>query len=382
MNMRKPRRVILMTWPDAVQTRGFRRYTETSQCNWTFELQPPHDKMLGEIEANPPDGVIAYLGVDFYARWAASQPFPFVNHSSALRVSPVPRVCIDDYAAGRLAAEHLYRYGHRNLAFVGHATPWFSKERWRGFSAFCSEFGVEAKKLELAYALTPASRNRSVTQDKILQDYIADLPTPTGLFACNDSVSLQAVEAARLVGRRIPDTLAVLGMDNEPLSQLASPPLSSIVSPFDQVAFSAARMLDQLMDGRPPDDLDQRIPLRKIEVRQSSNALAVDDPAVAKAMRFIREQFNQAIGVDDLALAAGVNRRTLESRFKATLGISPGKELKRFRLEHARMLLSETDLLVDEVAARSGFDDTPWFTTLFKKEVGQSPGQYRKNRDR
>jgi len=372
------KRVVLMTWPTAASIRGWRRFLDTAGVRWHFEIQHPHDKMLPALERDPPDGMIAYLGTGLYADWVAKQPFPCVNHSAALPNSPVPRICIDDHAAGRLAARHLLERGHTRLGFLGLREAHYSRHRREGFRERALEAGIEPDCLEVPFALTPAERHRTRSFDRLLLDFLSSLPRPAGLFACHDPLALFALECARELGRRIPEDLAIVGMDNDDLCMLAHPPLSSVVPPFVHIAFDCAALLQRMMDGETPDEWERRIPPERIETRQSSDSLVMNDASLAEAVHFMRDRLHEPIKVNDIARHAGLNRRTLEKRFRDQLHCTPLQKLRRLRIDRARELLADPALGIDRIAASTGFGDAPWFATVFKRETGETPSGYRK----
>jgi LacI family transcriptional regulator len=90
-----------------------------------------------------------------------------------------------------------------------------------------------------------------------------------------------------------------------------------------------------------------------------------------------------AIGVDDIldhlaaAGAVGVSRSTLDRRFAQTLGRSPKQEIARVRIDRIKQLLVETDLTLSDIAIALKLNHTEYLNTLFKREVGETPGVYR-----
>ncbi len=372
-------RIVIMSWPNSEMIRGLRRFVEQHHLHWQFELQPPHDQMLSALEADPPDGMLAYLGTPFYAEWAAAQPFPVINHSNALERSPLPRVCVDDGQAAAVAAEHLLAYGHRALAYLGHELPRFSRLRGEGFVQAAASEGIEVPCCWIREPLTPARRKRSLRVDTQIKRFLETLPEPCGLFVCNDPLGFRVLELARELGREVPDSLAVLGMDNDPLSLLSFPALSSVKTPLERVAYEAAALLHvRLQGGEVP--METLLAVDSIEVRESTDALAVEDPVLRKALRYIRSSFNQMLQVEDIARHAGVNRRSLEQRFRKARLRSPSRELKRVRMEYAKRMLRESDWSIEEIAHAAGFQDLPWFVTTFRQGEGLTPGAYRQQR--
>ena len=113
-------------------------------------------------------------------------------------------------------------------------------------------------------------------------------------------------------------------------------------------------------------------------VRRSSNILAVNDPVVAAAMRYIHEHDHEAVGVKELeAVAGGMSLRNLHRRFVSLLGYGPGEAAICARIERAKHLLAATALSVEEIARRCGWSNGRTLSSLFQQRIGQTPRQFR-----
>jgi LacI family transcriptional regulator len=114
-------------------------------------------------------------------------------------------------------------------------------------------------------------------------------------------------------------------------------------------------------------------------VRASSAAFAGGDPLVARALAYMRERIAEPPAVAALARHCGASRRTLELRFRRTLNVGPAAELRRRRIAHAELLLSETDLPLAAIAEATGFSHAAHFSALFRKVRGMTPGAWRRH---
>ena len=112
--------------------------------------------------------------------------------------------------------------------------------------------------------------------------------------------------------------------------------------------------------------------------RASSDVLAIDDADVSAAVRFIREHACDGIDVSDVIARVPLSRRVLEVRFKRLLGRSPHEEIDRVQMVRAQELLRETDLSLVQVAEKVGFPHAEYLSVVFKKRVGMTPREYRK----
>jgi LacI family transcriptional regulator len=198
------------------------------------------------------------------------------------------------------------------------------------------------------------------------------------VFACYDNRGQQLLEACRRVGLSVPEEVAVLGVDNdEVLCMLSPPPLSSIILNPERTGWEAASLLATLMEGRNPPSQPLLIPPVGIRIRQSTDILAVADAKIAAALKYIREHACESIGVTDVLRQTPMARRSLEMRFERLLHRSPRAEILRVRLNRVRELLVGTELPIWEIAGRAGFDPE-YMSVVFKREAGMSPREYRR----
>jgi LacI family transcriptional regulator len=115
-----------------------------------------------------------------------------------------------------------------------------------------------------------------------------------------------------------------------------------------------------------------------IAIRQSTDVLAIDDPDVAAAVRYIREHACRGAVVDDILRAVPVSRSILERRFRKALDCSPQALIRRTQLKRVKQLLVDTDLPLAKISELAGFKHHEHMCTVFKREVGDSPGAYRR----
>jgi LacI family transcriptional regulator len=199
-----------------------------------------------------------------------------------------------------------------------------------------------------------------------------------GVFAPNDIWGVQLAEVCRQVGLRVPEDVALVGVDNDDLlCEMARPPLSSVSLPVNRIGHAAASLLDDLLGGKKsPGDL--LLPPVGVIARQSSDVLALEDPEVATAVRFIRTHGHTALRVADVLREVPISRRSLERRFRRALDRSIWEEIRRVHVEQARGLLARSGMPMAEVARHAGFSDSRQLSTVFREETGLTPTAYRR----
>lgn len=104
-----------------------------------------------------------------------------------------------------------------------------------------------------------------------------------------------------------------------------------------------------------------------------------DNQNVSKVVKFIRSNLtNSMLSIKDIADAAGLTPQYMTIIFKKRTGITVGQYLKNCRLSYSEELLRNTDLSLNEIAARSGYTDENYWSKVFRKHYDTTPSEYRK----
>lgn len=285
------------------------------------------------------------------------------------------QVRTDDGAIGNMGADHLLGLGFKHLAYCGMEGIDWSTERGAAFRRRGAESGFDVHMYTLGHRYSSEDWYR---EDKRLGDWLTALPKPTGLLACNDERARMLAEICRVRSIRVPEEIAILGVDNdEHVCNRATPPLSSIALAAERAGYEAAAMLDARMSGQPVRRCVILTPPTRVVPRQSTNRIAIDDAAVAKALRFIRDESSHIIRARDVATVAGLSRRVLQERFRRALGRTLLKEIHHCRAEHISRLLAETDLPISAIATAVGYETDAHLARFFARQAGLSPSAYR-----
>jgi LacI family transcriptional regulator len=338
-------------------------------------------------EANPTwlarwrgDGVIARIENSRIARAVMSSGLPAVDVSAARLVPSLPWVETDDRAIARMAADHLAERGLRHFGYVGDER--FNWSRWR------REHFVEAVRnagYPCELLLTPRG-GRCLQRDAQLARmarWVRGLPKPVGVMVCYDILAQQFLAACRLAGVDVPEEVAVIGVDNdELLCDLCDPPLTSVAPDSEQAGYLAASLLEAMLAGRKVGPEGRRVAPLGVIARQSTDISAIDDVAVSRAVRFIRQHACDGIKAGDVVDESALSRRALELRFHRAIGRTLHDEILRVRLERMKQLLTETEMPLARIAELAGFHHTEYATVFFRRETGEPPSRYRQQRQR
>lgn len=318
------------------------------------------------------DGLIARLENRQIARAVRATGLPVVDVSAALPGVEFMRVATDSRMVSRMAVEHLVERGLRNLAFCGETGRHWSEIRCEAFCERLKEAGIGGHMLEL-----PQERRWEAQQRQLVR-WIMALPKPVGIMASYDVIGRQVLEACQQAGITVPDQAAVIGVHNdELLCDLCSPPLSSVVPNARRAGYEAAALLERMMDGERLRPRFVAIPPAGVVTRQSTDVIAVSDPAVTEAVRIIRTRATAGIGVEDVVQEVAISRSSLERRFHRALRCTPHDLLLRTRIEHVQHLLATTQLGLTAIAHRAGFAHVEYLSVAFKRVVGEPPSVYR-----
>jgi LacI family transcriptional regulator len=354
---------------------GIARYSRLHGPWRVYRWPGALDSLLPEWKHLQLDGAIArdVKAVEGLAH--SGLPIIFAQHNKE-SYAPYPAIITDSAAIGCMAAEHFLDRGFQNFAYCGLDELLWSRRRAEHFARRLQQAGFEVNAYSQPASM--AGRNSSKVQGRIAE-WLRRLPKPVAVMCCNDDRALQVVEACKVADLRVPDDVAVLGVDNDVLvCDLADPPISSISLDTETAGHESAKLLDHLMRGG--EMVGQEVPVRPTHIvaRMSTDILTVTDPDVAAALRFIRCNPNRLIQVDDVVEATSVSRRVLEKRFKAVLRRSVHQEIRRVRVNNIIPLLVGTDMSITDIALRCGFDGVEHISRYFRKETGASLRDYRR----
>ncbi len=277
---------------------GVLRYASEHGCNWTY-ITAPESLALSVLDLKGwrGDGIIAALNTPAEANCAKGLSLPIVNISATLAKTPVPRVSVDSRVVGELAADHLIERGFQQFAYYGLRSVAYSAVRQEGFDGKLAAAGFRS----LALLMPPTYRVRSQQwrdQQRKLVQWVGRLPKPVGLFAVTDYRARQVLDTCRQIGLRVPQQVAVIGVDNEEvICAHVQPKLSSVARNNRQEGFHAAAMLDQLIRHKPLPSMEESIPPLGVVARESTETVAFQDPRLCEAIDYLNENLASPLGV-------------------------------------------------------------------------------------
>jgi LacI family transcriptional regulator len=335
--------------------------------------------MPSEVQKWQPDGIVARI--DTTALWQSvnGMNVPVVDLLGTYEPPQGAIIRTDDDACAAQAIAHLCDRGFHHFAFCGYSGIDWSDRREAAFVNQLSErgyavhrYGPHAGGRRSGYVIY---RERSGEFDETeLAQWLATLPQPLGIFACNDVRGRQVLHACVKAGLTVPDQVAVVGVDNDHLlCELSSQPLSSIEPDSERLGYEGIARLHRIIKGDRSEPPLVTYPPKRVVKRRSSDVVAVDDVELAAALQLIRDHACDGMTVADVVKQVPLSRPTLQRRFWQKLGRSPKQQIDQVRIDRAKRLLIETDYTLKHIAYLTGFSNAAHFATMFKRHTGQSP---------
>jgi LacI family transcriptional regulator len=151
----------------------------------------------------------------------------------------------DDQEGGRLATGHLLQRGHNCIGLLaGPVASFGSQRRMAGYKESLEEAGLPYQP-DLVTHCSPVVEGGKTKAKLLLEKH----PEITGMFCHNDMIAIGALQAARSLGRHVPDDLEIVGYDDIPIAAWVSPPLTTIRVAFVEMGRLAIRALINCLEG-------------------------------------------------------------------------------------------------------------------------------------
>jgi LacI family transcriptional regulator len=360
---------------------GIAAYLSSRRASWELFIEDDFRLRLPSLANWQGDGIIADFDDPAVAEALSASHLPVVAVGGSYANEGdypvhVPYVATDNFKLVNLAYTHLIDVGLRRFAmFSVPATPMnrWAQEREHAFRTLMQRDNLEVE-IFRGQSLDALPWEQSVAQQI---EWLQSLPKPVGIVAVTDARARQLLQACQLANIAVPEQVAVIGIDNDPLVRMLSCiPLSSVIQGTQEMGRTAACMLHQLLEGAYLDCRRILVPPAGINVLASSSHQPVTNPRVMRARHFIRQYACQGIKGDQVADYVGVSRSTLEFNFQQELACSVHDEILRFKLDAAMAMLARGDCSVTDVALRCGFTSVQYLLAVFKRELGCTPKEY------
>jgi LacI family transcriptional regulator len=378
----QPMRRILVAFhlPEALHDllEGVSRFVRDSQKNWQVFLCSTGQDFRAAFQRSYADGAITGIGTRSRAliTYLRRTRTPAVNVVRDL--TPVlPSVLSDNRALGAAGARYFRQRGFRHFAFAGVELPW-SLQRQEGFFQNLGAPHPARHKLQLR--LSDFQHSSKVRAQSLLRRWLGTLPDKTAVLCACDFIARHLVTVCQARDIRVPENIAILGIDNFPGEcQMGPIAISSVAQDFQRIGYEAAGLLDQIMSDRkfrPPAPI--LVPPGRLHVRTSTDVLAFEDPMIVEVLKLIHQNAPSGITMKELLVQVPLSRKWLDIRFKEAVGHTPSEEIRRCRMEGVRNLLLETNMPVRQIATQCRFSCVQNLIRCFRRAYGLSPEAYRR----
>lgn len=361
--------------------KGISKYS-SENGNWSFCRMPVYYRetmgvkgILEWAKEWKAHGIIGQLYNEMETEFYES-PLPVIAQDFKERFKKIPNITGLYRQTGEMGAEYFLKRGYQNFAFYGFNNIVWSRERAEGFETAVNKAGFQVNYFEHKKA---RSTDIWYYKSKSLAKWLKSLPKPVALMACEDNQGVHITEACKHNQIRVPQEVAVLGVDNDVmLCELSDPPLSSIELDIVKGGYDAARALDLMIQGRVKFYRDIPVAPLKVITRGSTNIFASTDDHVADALDFIHRNIENNLQVSDIVKEVPMSRRSLEKRFLEVTGMPVYKYISNLRIEKMAEKLISTDRTIFEIALDMGLQDSKNLARQFRQVMGHTPVEYRK----
>lgn len=360
---------------------GVGEYLQASQCDWDIFIDEDFRCRIDNVKDWLGDGVIADFDDPQIERALSHVTVPVIGVGGSYhRVEdypPVNYIATDNYALVHQAFMHLKEKGLNHFAF--YSIPPDPSRRWatEREHAFQQLVDEGRYRSSMYHGMETAPENWKHAQNR-LADWLQNLPAHTGIIAVTDARARHLLQVCEHLDIAVPEKLCVIGIDNEELTRyLSRVALSSVAQGSRQMGYQAAKLLHKML--RQVDMPLQRIlvpPIKVIE-RRSTDYRSLRDPAVIQAMHFIRYHACKGIKVEQVLDSVGISRSNLEKRFKEETGNTIHGLIHQEKLNRASEFLAASTLAINEISQMCGYPSLQYFYSVFKKEHGITPKEYR-----
>lgn len=327
------------------------------------------------------DGIISHVGYwNELSDFIRSASVPKVELTNVRKDLGIPCVDGNNYEIGEVAARHFLDRGYRNYAWLPFTNDLLNEERLKGFSETIATKGFHCISLpplhERARYKWQGNWRKNIGR---ITRKIKELPKPLAIFCYNDCTAANLLSICQELAISVPDQIAIVGVDNdELLCEAVNVPLTSVIHDLEGVGYQGAALLEKLMNGEQAPTESLQVSPKGIIARRSTDMLAVENPQVARALRYIWDHFDDpSLQVREIVAATELSRRPLEIAFKREVGHPINHEITRIRLEKVKDQLRHHDKSVNRIARDCGFTRPHHLHRVFRKQTGLSPKGYR-----
>jgi LacI family transcriptional regulator len=380
-----PHRIALLFNANKVYDRqiiaGIGDYLKSTRVVWDLFMEEDFRSRTVGIQHWHGDGIIADYDDPTMAEALSDLPMPIVAVGGSFiddsqYPANIPYVATDNVKLVRLAYDHLIEQGLQNFAFFG--LPPLPGNRWAheretAFFQMVEKDGL----LGIVYRGSPTSAGGWGRAQDDMAAWVRSLPKPIGIITVTDARARQLLQACVVADIPVPEQIAIVGIDNDPMVQLfVRIPLTSVIQGAEEMGRRAAQVLHQMLYGGDHSAVRIVVSPVGLSVQTSSLHQPLKSPHVMRARHYIRQYAHLGIKTEQVAQYVGISRTLLEEHFRRELKKTVHDVILEHKLEMARGMLEDTSIPLADVAVRSGFTSLQYMYAVFRREYNCTPREF------
>lgn len=360
-------------------------------ANWVrqndWELDAEAFPIMVRRPAANCDGVVTSIATLEHLEWLSSYNCPVVrvlqSQSEEIEAAcrHVPMVGCDIESTGRIGAEHLLSLGQPHFAFYHQTWGRDVLALRQSFVSALQGVGREATVLAVQPEYQSLSRGERDSREFHrcwLEGKLRVLPKPLAVMCEDDRSAVDLMHAVRCAGLRVPDDVAILGVNDDRLFHEVSPiPISSVDTGLVSVGYIAASLVGRLADGGDMPTSPFLVQSCRVFERESTSTYSGTHKGVIAAMLYIRRHFREPLKAARVAEHAGMSLRSLQDVLRQNRQPTIQHEIIRLRIAAAKEMLEKTDLELEAIAIGAGLHDAKHLCRVFRQYCRLTPLQWR-----
>lgn len=382
-------RLIIMT--DFTESYGFnilRGIIGYAGRNWFVHKMPPafkqrygFDAVLKWAKDWKADAIVGRFDIEDPVEKFRENGILAIAQDYKQRFTRIPNITGGYHETGAMAAEYFLAKGFKHFAFFGHQGVVWSEERFAGYKTRLIAKGVSPDNI-FEYSDDRYANDLAVNDSDVFSNWLTSLPKPAAVFCCDDNEASNLIDICNWQGIKIPEEVAVLGVDNSDIAaEICNPALSSITLDTTKAAYEVAAKIDRAVNGDGYWN-NENILVKPLNIasRLSTDSFSTDNEVIVKVLKYISQNYMYRISVSDLVELVPVSRRVLEMLFRQETGQSMLQYINKFRMSRFAHLLINSNEPINNLSSMVGFDDPSNIARVFRRTFGLTPREYRKQK--
>ncbi|GHT66670.1 XylR family transcriptional regulator [Bacteroidia bacterium] len=361
--------------------KGIVRYSKEHEpwvlCKMPFSYRIKHgvEGVLKWAKKWKADGVIAQFYDTDRVEIFRENGIAAIAQDFKSRFTQIPNITGAHHLTGKMGANYFIQKGFKNFAFFGFKDIVWSSERCAGFLDEIKKYQFENNFYEYQNADFAEPWHY---ESAPLIAWLQQLPKPIAIMACDDNQGHHIAEVCKQCGIKIPEEIALLGVDNDnAVCTLSDPPLSSINQAVKKGGYETAQLMSRMIQNPNGKYEDVVVYPTHIITRKSTDIYATNDKYISATLKYIHQNVDKKMTIGTIIKQIPLSRRLLENRFKQEIGVPIYTYIMNLRIEKFAHQLLESNLSIMEIAEEIGYSDYKNIARRFKKIKGCTPSEYK-----